>query len=267
MTNKALLKWQIDMGADEAIGESPRNYFAAPKTVVTEKIINDERMDEQEVAATVNSVLGHRLQASPSLANAGARELANKATTLSELENAVRTFDGCALKKTASKTVFADGNPAAKIMIIGEAPATDEEMQGIPFCGASGALLDKMLAAIGLDRTQAYLTNTVFWRPPGNRQPSMEETSICLPFVEKHIALVAPKLLLLAGGTATNALLGRAEAMSRLRGKTYQYQNEYLQAPIQTIVTYAPSYLLLQPTQKRAAWQDLLMAQALLAHH
>ncbi len=266
MTNKALLKWQIDMGADEAIGESPRNYFAAPKMVVTEKIISDDRINEQEVAAVVNSVLGHRLQASPSLANAGARECANKATTLSELEDAVRAFDGCALKKTASKTVFADGNPAAKIMIIGEAPATDEEMQGIPFCGASGALLDKMLAAIGLDRTQAYLTNSVFWRPPGNRQPSMEETTVCLPFVEKHIALAAPQLLLLMGGTATNALLGRAEAMSRLRGKTYQYQNNYLPAPIQTMVTYAPSYLLQQPTQKRAAWQDLLMVQQLLGN-
>ena len=264
MTNKSLLRSLIEWGADEAVGEQPRNYFAAPK------IIEPSFRQQPESSATKDLDSGFRrndsakLQASPALGHASARALADQATTLAEIEAAVRAFDGCALKKTASKTVFADGNPAAKIMIIGEAPGADDDVQGIPFCGASGALLDKMLAAIGLDRTSVYITNSVFWRPPGNRQPSAEETSICLPFVEKHIALVAPQLLLLAGGTATNALLRREESMSRLRGKTYQYQNEYLPAPIQTIVTYAPSYLLQQPAQKRAAWQDLLMAQALL---
>jgi uracil-DNA glycosylase family 4 len=255
MTNKALLKWQIEMGADEAVGDAPRNYFAAPKMEVPTHPI-------PQAAPLAAPVL--KMQASPALGHASARALADKATTLAELESAVRAFDGCSLKKTAQKTVFADGNPAAKIMIIGEAPGADEDIQGIPFCGASGKLLDKMLAAIGLDRTQVYITNTVFWRPPGNRQPSAEETSICLPFVERHIALVAPQLLLLAGGTATLTLLRRDESMSRLRGKTYHYENGYLPAPIQTMVTYHPSYLLRQPSQKRAAWQDLLMVQAMM---
>ncbi len=121
------------------------------------------------------------------------RQLADNAKTLAELEAAVRAFDGCAIKKTASKTVFCDGNPKAKVMIIGEAPGAQEDIQGIPFCGPSGKLLDAMLAAIGLDRTSVYISNTVFWRPPGNRQPTPEETATCLPFVEKHIALVRPK--------------------------------------------------------------------------
>lgn len=261
MTNKALLTWYIDMGADESIGDAPRNYFAAPKVV--------KEITQAPPAFSLDATLHQhsKLQASPSLGNASAREIANQVATIAELEAAIRAFDGCALKKTASKTVFADGNPTARVMIIGEAPGADEDMKGIPFCGVSGKLLDKMLAAIGLDRTQVYITNTVFWRPPGNRQPTAEEISICLPFVEKHIALVSPALLLLAGGTATNALLQREESMSRLRGRTYQYQNEYVQSPIQTMVTYHPSYLLRQPLQKRAAWQDMLMIQNRLLQH
>mgnify|MGYP000311197956 CR=1 FL=1 len=264
MTNKALLKWQMEMGADEAVGDTPRNYFAAPKIMETSFRQQPESSATKEMDSDFRRNDSAKMQASPALGHASARALANNATTLAELESAVRAFDGCALKRTAQRTVFSDGNPAAKIMIIGEAPGADEDVQGIPFCGVSGKLLDKMLAAIGLDRTSVYITNTVFWRPPGNRQPSVEETSICLPFVERHIALVAPQLLLLAGGTATNALLKRDESMSRLRGKTYQYQNGYLQSPIQTMVTYHPSYLLRQPSQKRAAWQDMLMVQSVI---
>jgi uracil-DNA glycosylase len=183
---------------------------------------------------------------------------------LEELETAVRAFDGCVIKKTASKTVFADGNPKAKIVIIGEAPGAQEDMQGIPFCGPSGQLLDRMLASIGLDRTKVYISNTVFWRPPGNRQPSMEETAICLPFVEKHIALVNPALLILSGGTATTTLLQRDQSISRLRGKFYEYSNPYLEKPLATAVTYHPSYLLRSPGQKRLAWNDLLMIKNFL---
>ncbi len=263
MATHALLKWQVEMGADEAIGNEPRNYFAAPSLRATGEAIQPvhekelDRHDSSSLAMT-------KLQASPALAAGSARELADKATTLAELEAAVRAFDGCALKKTAAKTVFADGNPEAELMIIGEAPGADEDRQGIPFCGVSGKLLDKMLAAIGYDRSSAYITNTVFWRPPGNRQPSTEETSICLPFVEKHIALVAPKLLLLAGGTAAGALLRREESIGRLRGKTYDYTNPYMTHPTHTMVTYHPSYLLRQPTQKRLAWQDMLAIQLLM---
>ncbi|NBX03228.1 MAG: uracil-DNA glycosylase, partial [Alphaproteobacteria bacterium] len=140
----------------------------------------------------------------------------------------------------------------------------EEDMQGIPFCGPSGKLLDKMLAAIGLDRNTVYISNTVFWRPPGNRQPTPDETNICLPFVEKHIALIAPQLLILSGGTAIHTLLKNDLSVARLRGKFYDYQNEYMAAPIKTALTYHPSYLLRTPAQKRAAWEDLLMMKAYL---
>lgn len=254
MTNKVLLKWQQDMGADEAIAEAPRNYFAAPAATPKAEV-PVERMSSPAI----------KLQASPALAASNAREMANQANTLEALEAAVRAFEGCALKKTASKTVFAEGHPKPKLMIIGEAPGADEDRQGVPFCGVSGQLLDKMLAAIGMSRKEdVYITNTVYWRPPGNRQPSLEETSICLPFIEKHIALIAPQLLLLAGGTATLTVLRREESMSRLRGKTYDYKNDYLTTPLKTMVTYHPSYLLRQPAQKRLAWQDMLAIQSFI---
>ncbi len=134
----------------------------------------------------------------------------------------------------------------------------------VAFCGPSGALLDRMLTAIGLDRTKVYISNTVFWRPPGNRQPSTEETAACLPFVEKHIALLNPALLILSGGTATTTLLKRDTSISRLRGKFYDYANPYLDAPVKTAVTYHPSYLLRSPGQKKLAWNDLLLFKKFL---
>ncbi len=279
--NKALLKWQAELGADEAIADSPRNYFlvstpsSPPVLSVRENADGEFLSAEQESSAarikdfseadsikTPPAKNANILAHSPALAAENARELADKANSLSELEEMVRAFDGCALKKTAAKTVFADGNKQAKIMIIGEAPGAQEDIQGIPFCGPSGALLDKMLATIKSSRAEnVYISNSVFWRPPGNRQPSIEETSICLPFVEKHIALIAPELLLLAGGVATLAILKRDESMSRLRGKIYHYHNKYLKKPLPTLVTYHPSYLLRQPSQKRLAWQDMLLIE------
>lgn len=257
MTNKALLKWQLNMGADEAITETPRNYFSSIPQIIEEKPVT------VPIQAPSPAVI--KMQSSPSLAASTAKEMADKATTLAELESAIRAFDGCALKKTAAKTVFADGNPKAQIMIIGEAPGAQEDLQGIPFCGPSGALLDRMFAAINMKRAEhLYISNTVYWRPPGNRQPSMEETTICLPFVEKHIALIAPKILILAGGTAAATLLRREDSISRLRGKTYEYKNDYMSAPVHTMVTYHPSYLLRQPAQKKLAWQDMLFIQGFL---
>lgn len=249
MSNKFLLEWQLAAGVDEIILDSPTNYFAIPITSPKIEIPKPE----------AKTPLHH----SPSLAVASAREIANSCNSLAELEATIRAFDGCALKKTATKTVFADGNPNASIMLIGEAPAADEDMQGIPFCGESGQLLDKMLAAIELTRAEnIYLTNTIFWRPAGNRQPTPEEIAICLPFVEKHIALIAPKILILAGGVAVRALLKNDQAISRLRGKWYEYNNEYLAAPIKTTLLYHPSYLLSQPQFKKQAWEDLKMIKA-----
>jgi uracil-DNA glycosylase len=263
MDKKVLLEWYIDTGVDEAIDNAPVNYFQLlaaerPAASITTSITHPAATITAPPAATTPL---HHL---PSAAIATARTLADKATTLAELEDAVRHFDGCGIKRTASKTVFSDGNPEADVMIIGEAPGAQEDRQGIPFCGPSGQLLDRMLAAIGLDRKSVYISNTVFWRPPGNRQPSTEEAAICLPLVEKHIALIAPKLLILSGGTATTTLLQKDTAISRLRGKFYEYNNQYLKNPVSTLLIYHPSYLLRQPLHKRLAWHDLQLAQQFL---
>lgn len=178
-------------------------------------------------------------------------------TTLDELKVLVLGFERCELKKNARNTVFCDGNPNAKVMLIGEAPGEQEDKLGIPFCGRSGHLLDKMLQAIELDRTKVYITNTIFWRPPGNRRPTLEETEMCRPFLEHHIRLVAPKLIVLLGSTASSALLKSQDRMSMMRGRSYEYRNPFLENTITTIVTFHPSYLLRQPAQKKLAWEDM----------
>ncbi len=263
MNNKALLEWQLAAGIDEATAEAPINYFAI-KQQVTTSIPANHKTAAIVQEAKINS--SHTpLHLVPLAASNAARELANKCDTLEELEDAVKNFEGCAIKKTATKTVFADGNPQAKIMLIGEAPGSQEDIQGIPFCGASGQLLDKMRLSIELDRSKIYISNTIFWRPPGNRQPSTHELATCLPFVEKHIALVNPKFLILSGGTATNALLQKDQSISRLRGKFYEYNNIYLNSPVKTALIYHPSYLLRQPLNKKQAWQDLLLIKQFIA--
>lgn len=252
MNNKALLEWQLAAGVDEAIDNVPTNYFALKPQL---SIVTPSPTPAPRPISTTATPL----HLAPAAASGAARELANNCKTISELEEAVRKFDGCAIKKTATKTVFADGNQQAKIMIIGDAPDASEDVSGIPFSGENGILLNKMLGAIGLDRTSTYLTNMVFWRPAGNRQPSEIEISTCLAFIEKHIALVSPKLLILSGGIATTALLHKDQSISRLRGKFYDYKNDYLSEKIQATPMYHPSYLLRQPLYKKQAWQDLLM--------
>jgi len=269
MDSRQLLEWYIDAGVDEATGEEKLSYFSLKDTPPPHEAGSaaaeiQAALSQPQTAKPVSPSIVHN----PTGAALAAREKAQKAQTLDELEAMVRAFDGCAIKKTASKTVFADGNPGGSVMIIGEAPGAQEDLQGIPFCGPSGQLLDRMLAAIGLTRAEhVYISNTLFWRPPGNRQPTPEETTICLPFVEKHIALVKPRLLMLSGGTATTALLKKDATISRLRGKLYDYQNEFMDAPVPTMVTFHPSYLLRTPAQKRLAWSDLRQAQAFLASH
>jgi len=254
----ALLQWYIDAGVDEAIQEEPRNYFVAASAAM---------QAAPALSAAVPVPAAHpKPVLPPSLAGAvaEARKLADAAETLADLEKAVREFEGCSIKRTAKNTVFSDGNPAAKLMLIGEAPGAQEDIQGIPFCGPSGWLLDKMLASIGIDRTSAYITNTLFWRPPGNRQPNTEELAICQPFVERHIALIDPALLVLVGGTAAKAVLGTEQGITRLRGKNYAYRTPYRDKEYPVSIVYHPSYLLRQPAQKRATWQDLLAIKASL---
>jgi len=194
-----------------------------------------------------------------------ARALATAANSLAELRAAVEAFDGCALKATARNTVFADGIDGAPVLIIGEAPGKDEDEQGKPFVGRSGQLMDRMLAQIGLNRqANILISNTIYWRPPGNRDPTQGEIVACLPFVERLIELKQPKLLILMGKAAAHTVLRRDDAVSRLRGRRLLYNREGLAMPVNAMVMLHPAYLLRQPQQKRQAWADLLMAEAWL---
>lgn len=261
--NTALLQWYLDSGVDETIAETPRNYFTpapTPLTLPESQPATEPKTSQQPVQAKTTSFL----VPAASAAIAEARALADACSTLAQLREAVEKFNGLSIKKTAHNMVFADGNPDSGLMIIGEAPGEQEDLKAIPFCGPSGALLDKMFAAIGRDRSSFYISNTVFWRPPGNRQPSSEELAICAPFVEKHIALVKPKLLVLAGGIASTAVLKREQSIGRLRGKFYDYGNGYMADTIPCCVMFHPSYLLRSPQQKRLAWSDLLMIRQFL---
>ena len=188
-----------------------------------------------------------------------ARSAASAATTLEELKAAMEQFEGCNLKRTAKNLVFADGNPQARIMLIGEAPGRDEDLQGLPFVGRAGQLLDLMLKAIGLDREQAYITNVIPWRPPGNRTPTPQETEICRPFIERHVELVNPELIVLLGGSSAKTMLKTTDGIMRLRGKWSSIETQ--SAKVDALPTLHPAYLLRQPGQKKLAWSDLLKVQ------
>ncbi len=245
----ALLRWQVEMGADEAVAERPLDRFAtaAPPPAA------DPAPVRQRPART----------AAAGGVAADARRLAESASTLAELEEALRAFDGCALKQTATNLVFGDGNPSSGVMLVGEAPGADEDRQGVPFVGVSGQLLDRMLGHIGLGRedgvrTRFYITNILFWRPPGNRPPSTAEVAACLPFTERHVALVKPRLLIFVGGSAAKAMLGRTEGIMKLRGQWFEYAGPGVAQPIPTTAIYHPAFLLRTPGRKREAWRDLL---------
>jgi uracil-DNA glycosylase len=254
-----LLEWQVAMGADEAILDrsrdrlQPRGSDARPATRAVTPPVAPTVMAPSATTAPPNAIL------------ATAREIAEAAVTLAELRAAVEAFDGCSLRRTATHTVFGDGNPAAALMLIGEAPGADEDRIGRPFVGRSGQLLDRMLAGIGVTRAEnAYITNVLFWRPPGNRKPTPEETAICLPFVWRHIALLRPKVVVLCGGTATATLLNRTDGITRLRGRWFDLPVPGLAAPVPALATYHPSFLLRAPAHKSESWRDLLSIQSKL---
>jgi DNA polymerase len=192
-----------------------------------------------------------------------ARGLAREAPDLEVLRNVLSTFDGCPLKKTAKNLCFARGDANARLMLIGEAPGRDEDLQGEPFVGRAGRLLDRMLAAIGIDPREAYITNVVYWRPPGNRTPTPQEVQACQPFLERQIELVAPDVLVLLGGAAAKQVLATDTGIMRLRGKWKSYNAGG--RTIRTMATLHPAYLLRSPAAKRQAWRDLLMVKAALA--
>lgn len=192
-----------------------------------------------------------------------ARELAQSCGSLEELEAALQDFDGCALSETASRLCFADGNPEAKVMLIGEAPGAEEDRQGRPFVGPSGQLLDRIIRTIGLDRTNVWITNTLYWRPPGNRSPTTGEIAVCLPFLERQIELLAPRFILFVGAIAAKTLLERTEGVTKLRGRPFTYSTAD-GTEIPCLVTFHPAYLLRQPLNKRFVWRDMLAMRARL---
>ncbi len=198
----------------------------------------------------------------PDQAVMAAREAAHTAASLDELRAMLEAFEGCPLKRTATRLVFADGNPAAKVMFVGEAPGRDEDVQGLPFVGRSGRLLDLMLGAIGLDRTKAYIANVIPWRPPGNRTPTPQETAICLPFIRRQVELANPDVLVCLGGPSAQALLSTTEGITKLRGRFMSYDTG--SRTIKAIATFHPAYLLRTPLGKRLAWRDMLAVEAAL---
>jgi DNA polymerase len=189
-----------------------------------------------------------------------AEAAAAAARTLAELCAALAAFDGCALRETATSLVFADGDPSAAVMLIGEGPGAEEDREGLPFVGPSGRLLDRMLASIGLSRHagDVYITNVLPWRPPGNRNPTDAEVAVCISFLKRHVALARPRLLVLLGGVPARGLLGAREGITRLRGRWRDLDLPGLDAPIPALPTLHPAYLLRNPGAKRDAWSDLL---------
>ena len=250
----AALRWQAEIGADEAISDEATDWSrpAAPPSPLPATPRAEARPAQPAVLGAV-------------AATATARSLAESATTLAELKAALESFDGLTLKQTATNLVFARGNPQARVMLLGEAPGAEEDRQGLPFVGASGRLLDRMLASIGLDESQFYISNVLTWRPPGNRKPTPAEITVCLAFAERHIALVRPEILVLLGDTAAKALLGGTEGITRTRGRWFQLANAWLDQPIPALATFHPAYLLRTPASKRESWRDLLMLKAKLA--
>jgi DNA polymerase len=249
-----LLDFYRDAGVDALLGEEPVDRFAA-ETPVTKPAAR-----AQPITVPPNlEIKGRAVPIAPQAPDAAAisaRESAKSAKSLDELRAILETFDGCALKATASQLVFADGNPQARVMLVGEAPGRDEDIEGLPFVGRSGKLLDRMLAAIGLDRTSVYIANIVPWRPPGNRTPTPQESQICLPFVLRQIELADPDILVCLGGPSAQTLLATKEGITKTRGRWFSFNTG--KREIRAMPTFHPAFLLRSPLQKRFAWRDFM---------
>ncbi len=285
---QSALEWYVENGVDEALGDEAvdRTKIAAPNTIS----IFHNNVEGQSVASgagaregdPVSNILAaargpssatqDQTPLGASDARAESVKLAQEANTLEELREAIAEFEGISLKKTATNLVFCDGNPKAPVMLIGEAPGADEDRIGKPFVGQSGQLLDKIFQCIGLDRTEEdpakslYMANILNWRPPGNRTPSPGEVEASLPFIERHIQLAQPKILVFCGGVSAKALLGSTDGISRMRKLWHGYQPQTPELKseskiISAIATYHPAYLLSTPSQKKAVWADMLMIQ------
>jgi uracil-DNA glycosylase family 4 len=255
-----LLAFYLEAGVDCALAEAPVNRLAdpdiapAPRPSVLQASESAAPQPVRNFAAPAPAARGEATPA-PEAAIQSAREAARTAPTLEVLRELLENFDGCALKSTATRLVFADGNPRARIMFVGEAPGREEDIEGLPFVGRSGKLLDRMIAAIGLNRGNAYIANVIPWRPPGNRTPTPQETQICLPFIQRQIELVNPDVLVTLGNPSTQTLLSTREGIMKSRGKWVDYDTGT--RTIRAIATFHPAYLLRSPSYKRMSWQDL----------
>jgi uracil-DNA glycosylase len=276
---RELLAFYIEAGVDVAVGEAPIDQFA--EGVRTRNVSPDPSERGASAADRGSSIPARELRsarparpadpaaraapapAPPEAAVMAARDAARSAASLEELRAILARFEGCALRSTAKQLVFADGNPQARVMFVGEAPGREEDLEGLPFVGRSGKLLDRMMAAIGIDRGSAYIANIIPWRPPGNRTPTPQESAICLPFIRRQIELADPDILVCLGGPAAQALLGSSEGILRTRGRWFAYHTGSRE--IRAIATLHPAYLLRQPLQKRLAWRDFLMIKRALA--
>lgn len=260
-TLRDILAFYAESGVDDALEDAPVDRFAPPPAAEPRRTPATALPPAAAPAAAARQVAPAVVPDETQVALA--REMATQAATLDELRACLEAFEGCSLKFTAKQLVFADGNPAADLMLVGEAPGRDEDIEGLPFVGRSGRLLDRMLSAIGIDRTGAYIANVIPWRPPGNRTPTPLETEICRPFIERQIELVAPKVLVALGGPSAKALLGTTDGIMRLRGnwKVHETRGGH---SIPTMPTLHPAYLLRTPAHKRLAWRDFLEVRALL---
>src|SRR3569623_1795169 len=259
-TARELLDFYLEAGADALVGEEPVDRFAeiapAPRAAVAPTAAKPAAAQRPGVAAPTLA------PAAPDAAAMEAREAAKSAATRDELRGILERFEGCALKATASRLVFADGNPQARLMLVGEAPGRDEDIEGLPFVGRSGKLLDRMLAAIGLDRGAVYIANVVPWRPPGNRTPTPQETQVCLPFIPRQIDLANPDVQECLGEPSAQTLLGQS-GITKIRGRWFTFHTGARE--IRAMPTFHPAFLLRSPLQKRFAWRDFLAIKKALS--
>ena len=259
---RELLDFYTAAGVDALVGETPADRLATARTDAP-ALDDAAPMPERQSAGRLQPsplenapLAAPPVAPSPDIAVMAAREAARTAAGLDELRAMLEKFEGCALRTTAKQLVFADGNPQACVMFVGEAPGREEDLEGLPFVGRSGKLLDLMMTAIGLDRTGAYIANIIPWRPPGNRTPTPQESQICLPFIQRQIELANPDVLVCLGGPASQTLLGVKEGIKRTRGRWFNFHTGTRE--IRAIATFHPAYLLRSPLEKRFAWRDFL---------
>jgi uracil-DNA glycosylase family 4 len=262
---RELLAFYLEAGVDAPLGEEPVNRFADAIPAQEPEQARAAQPgpttpEKPRVSAPPSPMVA---PPSPDAAAMAAREAVIGVATLQDLRAALDAFEGCALKGTATQLVFADGNPQAKIMFVGEAPGRDEDIEGLPFVGRSGKLLDRMLAAIGLDRTSVYIANIIPWRPPGNRTPTPQESQICLPFIRRQIEIADPDILVCLGGPSAQTLLNTRDGITKTRGRWFSYHTG--KREIRAMPTFHPAFLLRSPLQKRLAWRDFLAIKKALA--